>query len=263
MNTDGSNCGQCGHSCLGSACAAGECVGKVLVTGVQPKGLAVEGGKLYFADEMAGAIRVMPADGSAAPTAFAAGQPSPRYLCIAGGKVYWTKADGTVMMQPTGGTTATTVASGLSKPLGIGVAGPNAYVAETNTGYLLQLPLAGGSKVTLAAMNVGQFIEGLATDGQKIWVAYNLGSGVAELAITGGSEKLFATSQGGPSGVAVDATWVYWANQQSGEIRKKTKDGTATVTLKTGVAHAVGVAVDAKFVYVAEGNAQRIFRVAK
>ena len=117
--------------------------------------------------------------------------------------------------------------------------------------------------MTLAAMNVGQFIEGLATDGQKIWVAYNLGSGVAELAITGGSEKLFATSQGGPSGVAVDATWVYWANQQSGEIRKKTKDGTATVTLKTGVAHAVGVAVDAKFVYVAEGNAQRIFRVAK
>jgi hypothetical protein len=246
-----------------STCAAGECAAKVLVTGVQPKGLAVDGGNLYFADDLTAAIRVLPADGSAPPTTFAAGQDVPLYLTIAAGKVYWTKGDGTLMMQPIGGSAASVVASGLATPLGVGVSGSSVYVAEASTGSLLQIPIAGGSQVTLSTTSTANFVEGLATDGQYVWVAYNQGGQIVQHPLSGSPETAFVTNEGSPAGVALDASWVYWANQGSGEVRKKPKSGGGVVTLKTGVDHAVGVAVDASFVYFAEGNLQRILRVAK
>ncbi len=48
LQTDGKNCGRCGHDCLGGACEAGACQPVVLNTTIQPVGLSLYDGLLYL-----------------------------------------------------------------------------------------------------------------------------------------------------------------------------------------------------------------------
>jgi hypothetical protein len=50
-------------------------------------------------------------------------------------------------------------------------------------------------------------------------------------------------------GVAVDATYIYWANYYDGTIGRALLDGTGTTNLVTGLSYPFGVAVDATYVY--------------
>jgi hypothetical protein len=98
---DGLNCGACGHSCLGGACADGGCQPILLAPDQDmPNGLAVDpdpAGYVYWTifEDPGHVLRKMKRDPSAAieivyePTA----AETPTMLAIAGARVYWTSND--------------------------------------------------------------------------------------------------------------------------------------------------------------------------
>jgi hypothetical protein len=59
LQTDMANCGQCSHSCLGGACAAGECRPFALATGIdEPNGLTIDSQFGYFTSGAANISKV-------------------------------------------------------------------------------------------------------------------------------------------------------------------------------------------------------------
>ncbi len=94
----------------------------------------------------------------------------------------------------------------------------------------------------------------------------NLGSGtgVASVLKVGGSVTLLATGDVA-DGIAVDDTFVYYAEHLAGQIRRVPKDGSAApTTLASGATNSVlGIGIDATYVYYSDAQANAIYRVAK
>ena len=61
-NSDGDNCGACGHSCLGATCSGGACVAVILTTGA-PADLAVDQTNVYWTDGTNGNVKRCPIAG--------------------------------------------------------------------------------------------------------------------------------------------------------------------------------------------------------
>jgi hypothetical protein len=64
LQIDEANCGACGHSCLGAACAGGYCQPEVLAAG-SPASLAVDDGGVYWTDTATGRVMRCPLGGCA------------------------------------------------------------------------------------------------------------------------------------------------------------------------------------------------------
>jgi len=247
---------------LGSECAKGMCKPTELATGIKPVGIALDANSIYFADDGAQAIRVMPKTGGS-PTTLSSNQVTPYYVAFDAGTVYWTKADQGALMKRASGSTPVALTTGMQTPLGVAIVGATAYVAEAGTSRVAKVATDGSSKGLLVTLDSGMYVEGLATDGVTVWVSYNATDTIVQLPIAGGTVSTFVQGQGKPAGLAVDQTSVYWVNQSSGELRKKPKAGGAVTTLSENLQLGVGVAVDSQWVYFSEMNGQKISRVAK
>ncbi len=108
--TDPTNCGGCGHACLGQACTAGSCAVVQLSTAFTALGgLTHDASLLYF-----------------------------------------TGADGTLRSVAKAGGPTQTIASGLGSPMGVAVDTAYAYVAVQGLNKIARVTLADGSEVDLA-----------------------------------------------------------------------------------------------------------------
>ncbi|HQP38626.1 MAG TPA: hypothetical protein PLI95_25750, partial [Polyangiaceae bacterium] len=264
LMSDPANCGWCGHSCLGAACVDGRCALAVIASEVTPIGLALQNSKVFFTDDGVSAVRAVPKDGSGTPVVIAPDQVQPGYIAIDGDAIYWTLlSDGSVMKLASGGAGPVKVGDNFPKPVGIAAYGGQLWVTDATTGYLWKLPTNGGVGTVFATLDANGFAEGIARDGQTAWVAMNATDAVVTVDASGKLVTPFVQGQGNPAGVAIDDGAVYWANQNSGELRRKRKNGGEVVTLAIGLNWPAGVAVDDQYVYCAEVHGKRIVRVAK
>src|SRR6266542_3041625 len=94
LNSDGRNCGGCGHDCQGGLCQAAKCQPVILASGRNhPTALAIDASNVYWVDtgDLAGnngAVMQVAANGASLPVPLAPSQPFPQGIAADGTSVY-------------------------------------------------------------------------------------------------------------------------------------------------------------------------------
>ncbi len=172
--TDGKNCGRCGHDCLGGKCAAGVCQVSTVLTGlVSPWHVYANETHLFVTSTQMGdgpsvprplvrvdrstlqAADLLPAGASAWDVAF-------------DGKTAFVSGNGRIYTVADGATSARALPSDeLPALTGIALTPTRVYVASYGSNVLIGVPRAGGASVfTTVIPNV----ETIPTDGKYVYV---------------------------------------------------------------------------------------------
>lgn len=264
IKTDPIHCGECFHSCLGAACVNGYCAKTKVYSASGPVGLALDGANLYWGSDTNNEIRRAPKAGGGPTTQIIAEGSAVYYLAISGPNLFWATGAKDVKRQALTGGTVKVLEPGLGSPYGVAVFGGKAWVTEGSDAKVAVIDAVNGGEKASFPLAAGSIPEGIATDGQTLFIAINSGSDIVTLPVTGGSVGTFASSQEKPAGVAVDGEWIYWTGQGTpGVLRKRKKGGGPIVELATDLNAPTGVVVDGTHVYFAERNANVIWRVPK
>ena len=284
LDGDALNCGACGHSCLGGECKLGKCQPFQLASTTQPSGLAVDKTHVYFTAPSQGTIQRVQRDGKCMPvspcpqpfagagTADPASGPQTRGATAVvsdGTNVYWT-ADAAGLLVKRAATLPpgpmTTLGSAVSTnpgylalgggkiwwTTGFGTADPSPHLRSVN-------PDGTGLTVTAyyqSPVSTFKARGGVATDATTVFWASENGSvyhaafadGVCnEGSITAPNCKAFSGSS--PYEMAVDDTFVYWTEPNSGTIRRAPKGGGASAFVAQNQDLPQAIAVLDGFVY--------------
>jgi hypothetical protein len=173
---DTHNCGACGHDCLGGACTSSACQPEVLASGlIGSVGIALSPSAVYVTlllPAPKGAIVTVPLAGGAA-IPIVTGQNQPRHVAVDALHVYWTN--------------------------------------RLSAGAVGMANLDGSNVITLAASNYPWDVTVDSSD--VYWTEQNSLGRVLSCAIggCGGVPKILANGRASPSGIAVLAGTVYWA----------------------------------------------------
>jgi hypothetical protein len=184
-------------------------------------GVAVDSENVYWTNQgPPGAVMKAPLGGGAPTTLVGSG--SATSIATAGGSVVFagdvTTGSALLMSVPVDGGPARvmfTPDSGNSV-VGLTVDSSNAYFGTTD-GVIGQVPLAGGTAVTLATNQGGGLLQ-MAVNSRNLYWAAN--GNIVTVPIGGGATTTLATGQSNPVGVAVDAANVYWSNMGDGTVMK-------------------------------------------
>ncbi len=236
---DPDNCGVCGHSCFGGACAAGTCGPVTLATTHGSIGIAVDSTFVYWADTEAGVInkvsKSLTRQGAPSPVATGAAAQNVQGIASDGTYVYWTNktAAGDVRRALPTGLGLTVIASNQSQP--DWVASNGSTVAWTNqTGnQVMSASVVGGAPTRLNTTGeLGTLPAGIAIDSASVYYATKTaGGGLAEtVPLAGGPVSELGTAT--YVGIGIDSDNVYWTGGFSNPIvSQNTKAGT-TATVK-------------------------------
>lgn len=190
------------------------------------------------------------------PTTLAMGTGEIMSIAIGPGSVFFSAYAGTgsaIHKVPImGGTVAPLVVTGSGTSLLAANSG-NVYWANSVDGSVYGVPQAGGNAVELVAATGGVAFRGIAVRGTVVcWTDSNAGL-VSKVSITGGSPSTLASAQPRPLRVAINATHVFWVNQQApGGVLKVPIEGGSPIQLAPNRAYAL--AVDSTHVYFVEDS---------
>jgi hypothetical protein len=216
-------------------------------TNASPSEIAVDGSQVFFVDQYAGAVRVMPFDGmpdAGIPPAFVSGVVYGWGLAVAGNDVVWsergtfvprdggsgdfTAADGTVRAAPKDGSGSPRIlASDQAEPLGVAADATGIYWVAAKSGELMQL--ASGSSVPRVVASNLPSPWGLTLDDKYLYitcVGFAEGQGiVARVKKNEASPavEVLAHDLASPSTVAADDVAIYWTNTHGGTLMKVAK----------------------------------------
>ena len=218
VSSSGSNCGACGHDCLGGSCASGQCQ-PVVIANAQNGAydLAVGGGEVYWVNYSGGSVAKCTADNCGATvTVLATGRVTPEDIAIDGTNVYWSERGGAAYCARAGcGGSATTLVSGITAADGgvasnDGVAVGGGLVFFPINGSLLGCAIGGcgNSPTTVTSASA----DDLTTDSTNLYGTS--GSTVFKCPLAGCSNVTrtsLVTGLSGGEGIAVDGTNVYFA----------------------------------------------------
>jgi hypothetical protein len=272
LQSDGANCGSCGHDCLGGACKAGVCQPAAIVSG-QPQvhSLAVDATSLYFTVDpggspAGGSVRKVPLSGGAVTTLLS-GLPSPAGIAVDASFVYWASLFGNAISKvPLDGGTPVTLVSGVAGAFGVTVDASAIYYSRIYAATVWKAPLSGGSPTLLATLSTqGGGATGVAVDATHLY--FGTYSSVEEMPLAGGAINTLASGQDDPTEIVVDDAFLYWTNFYGGAlIRKPLAGGPATILVPSLSIYGGGIAVDAKAIYFGitdASNLSTILRLAK
>ena len=249
--------GACGRDCLGGACLAGACQPFSVLEAASLADLALgrlEADPAVFWTSTEGSVGYVTLPRASHGT-LATGQASARGVAVDGRALYWVtnEASGKVLEYPFGlpgaNRSPVVLASGQPSPLAVAVDATHLYWTNTGPsagqGSVMRVPLDGGVPEALAA---GQSPSSLALNSTDLFWANSVGArGIMRLGLSGGAPATLATSPGTPTGLALDATHVYWLS--GAEVLKVPLGGGAATVLATGPAPGWAIAVDELNVY--------------
>jgi sugar lactone lactonase YvrE len=104
--------------------------------------------------------------------------------------------------------------------------------------------------------------QGLAVDATSVYWANNDGGTVLKAPLGGGVATTLASGQDGPFGIAVDATSVYWTNEEGGTVMKVPLGGGTTTTLASGQSAPTAITLDSTNVYWTNSGSSTVMKVA-
>jgi hypothetical protein len=196
-------------------------------------------------------------DSGTTPVMIASGQSRPNAIAIDETDVYWTNRDGgTVMKAPKCGGPVTELASAQDTPTALALDATNVYWTTEGgfseaTGAVQWTPKSMTSVTPLAS---DQFApQALAADGvDAFWInaPVEYGGGLWRVPIAGGAAVQLAPAEGTSAALALSGATVYWATNQSDDVKATPQAGGATITLSTGPGTGVtALATDASSIY--------------
>lgn len=214
----------------------------VIATGENPYGLAVTTDTIYWSDfgsdagSVDGAIMKAPLSGGSATT-LASGERGPLGIAVDATNVYWARNDisSQIMKVAIGGGNVAPVTAGQDHPAGVAVFESNVFWTNYSNppynteGKVMKASLVDGTPIELATDQLGPL--NIVTDGSYVyWTNQgdkdmeaspsripNTGS-VMRAAADGSSLSTIADGQNGPHSIAIDATHVYWTNEDDGTV---------------------------------------------
>ncbi len=216
----------------------------------------IDSTSVYWVQEASGAVMKVPINGGT-PQTLAVGGGGVNFIAIDGTSVYFTnETSGQIMKAPLdgdGGQTVTLTQAGTgATPAGVAVDGVAVYWANLNAGTIDTVPLGGGIATPLAS---GLTLPILVTlDAQNVYVTCGDGTihAIPKTGGGGGAGSVIVSGQGenGISGLAIDATHVYWSsNATDGGIFQAPLSGGSPTQLVGGQNQAGSIAVDTTNVY--------------
>ena len=198
------------------------------------------------------------------------GLPVPWQVAVDSSNIYWTQrgnvdsagniisGTGAIVKMNIATGVMTTLASGLSDPIGIDVDSVYVYWTEyatgtTGAGSVKKISISGGVSTTLASGLSSPW--GIVIDSANVYWAENTSSGaIKKVSTSGGSITTLASGLIWPFAVAVDSTSVYWSEEPSngGSVKKIAITGGTPTVLATSTSSPQYLAVDATSVYYTE-----------
>ena len=219
LATDPSNCGACGHDCLGGGCADGACL-PVLVTSYSgyPVQVASDGTSVYWTD-FTGVAKALISTGVVTRLSTSNTDGFPDGFVVTGGYVYWSSDDGVFRIGTAGGSAVTLVNADNG-----GVAADDTGVywgGQVESGLNIQGTVVasrfdGGATATLVTLSENQFVEALATDGTSVFfetTSTDAGAQLWSVPRGGGTAQPLTTLPVIAGAHAAAAGEVYWAEQ--------------------------------------------------
>jgi hypothetical protein len=254
----------CTPSCAGT-CTAGKCfvtLSTNTVGGPDQGGseLVLDNTKLYWVENTRNIESVPTAGG--ATTTLASFTYYPEGLAVDTSHVFWASSSfsldgGFIESAPTSGGSPATIASGLSNPAAIATDGTNVYFTAATatsycsagvtpcTGYVLSMPVGGGTISTLAS-SPGLGVSLFLAHGQLYWTT---GDGrVLTVPTSGGTPRQLAYEVTYGLAVVADQAAAYWTNS-AGEVKRLPLDGGKPTVLAAGQTPIAALAVDESSVY--------------
>ena len=263
LTTSPTDCGACGHGCLGGTCVASRCQPVVLSASEQhPVAMTIFAGALFwtnlgstppFAD---GAIRTLGLP-TGVPSTIGDAQQGPMGLLATAAGVYAADHWGhEVRRIPPASATSTLTMSTPFKPIGIVAVGNDLYVAENEfQGAITTVPLSGGTRTVLVP-NVPQ-AQRIATDGASLFYTSTVvGGGVYQTDLSGTSVTELAPGSNAFD-VVYDGGTVFFTAGGTGAdgfVGAVPAGGGPLVTLASALPSPLYLAVDAKYVYWTDGG---------
>ncbi len=266
LQTDRSNCGSCGHDCLGGECSDGNFQPFAVVTNqYNPIYVAVNATDLYWTTGTGGVLSA-PISGGPAVKLYSGKEAEG--IALDSSFVYWsTYLGGTILRMPLHGGPVTTLLTPTTRPLGIAVDSTHLYFT-TFYGDVMVMPITGGTPVTFVPATSNAFVGGIAVN--AVNVVWGSWPDVVEVPLAGGTPTVLVTgqpTQSSPVGIALDGLNVYWANEYGGLVAKAPITGGPPTVIVSGFStYAGGVAVDSVSIYWTASDATNvgsIMRLAK
>jgi hypothetical protein len=253
------DCGSCGHDCLGGACVDYACEPVVLASnaGGQGRELAIDDTNVYWTDRLAERVSKVPKDGGS-PTVL---HDSLRFgvITIDDTTVYWGGNPGDESLIG-----VVPIAGGSAE----NYAGPSTYVLGVNDTYLYfgddpelwRMPKGGPFNTDeMAATGAGN-MRGLFVDGTDIYFTsgtlirhFDENTDALTLLYTSTNSSTFNQLTG-------DATNLYWTTGTNGELNQGPRAGGTYMTLAMGT-NLANVAVNSTHVFATDQDGDAIIRV--
>jgi hypothetical protein len=244
---------------------------------LDPRGVAVDNGNVYWVDTANGAVETFSTITNALfvplrfPMTDGGVTDSPFDLVSDGQNVYWVTYDGgKIISVPIGGGPQTILAQNENHPHAIAVDQSNVYWVDygNNTaipsGSVKQIAKGaqvGTSAPLVIAQNEDQPWDIAVDDTSVYWTDRNNPGEVKKVPIGGGQIVTLASGQGGPYGIAVDADYVYWTNIDDNTVVRLPKAGSTLppFVLANGQNNPGPIAIDGKPADGGLGGAKNVY----
>ncbi|HKE17254.1 MAG TPA: hypothetical protein VKB80_20410 [Kofleriaceae bacterium] len=216
-----------------------------------PLGLAADDSVVYWSDSRSsGAVLFTAVNGTGSAQQLAVGQDFALYLTSDADNVYWSNASGLIIRATKSGGVLTQVAASL----GDGPAG--ALLLDGNTIYFAD---QGGGRVfsvpndnsgELAVVSANQGSPlGVGVDASYVYWANSDGDEIKRRSKIGGQVELVADQQPGASFIAVGPNDIYWTDREGGRVMRASKTGGRIDALVEGQDEPYGIALDGDALY--------------
>lgn len=218
LDTDGSNCGACGHDCRGAACASGMCAAVTVASAeAWANWIALDNWNVYWTGHepyTGDAIRKASVTGGAPSTLTPA--TGPLALVLDATAAFFGQYDGTLMRVSLSGGAAVPVSTAQGNLRAIALDTDFLYWTG-NDGVVKRVVKGGGTPATVAT---GPFDASdlVIAAGYAYWAAYpgaNLGQ-ILRAPVTGGTPETLVANRPAPGGLAISGSNLFWTEDKSG-----------------------------------------------